>query len=99
VRLFHKGHYKYPEPIVDDAERYVSAGLTVMVLATCSYMLEPLMAVLKRRGLPFHNPYRRKRRDWNPLQPPALEANARRPHQPNAAERLLVLNCVSTFPY
>jgi hypothetical protein len=32
-------------------------------------MLEPLKRVLRERGLPFHNPYRPKRIDWNPLAP------------------------------
>jgi DNA helicase-2/ATP-dependent DNA helicase PcrA len=41
VRLLHKGSYKYPEPIVDDAERYIANGKTVMLLTSCSYMLEP----------------------------------------------------------
>lgn len=48
-------------------ESEVNAGRTVMVLATCGYMLDPLKHALRRIGLPFHNPYRRKRGDWNPL--------------------------------
>jgi DNA helicase II / ATP-dependent DNA helicase PcrA len=42
---------------------------TVMVLATCGYMLDPLKHELRKAGLPFHNPYRRTRGDWNPLRP------------------------------
>ena len=38
-----------------------------MALASCSYMLRPLIAVLRQAGIPFHNPYRRNRGDWNPL--------------------------------
>ena len=62
-----------------------------MLLTTCSYMLEPLKAVLRKRGLPFHNPYRRKRADWNPLYPSnevAFRAG-QRTHSLTAAERLL----------
>lgn len=44
-----------------------SARNVVMLLASCSYMLEDLKKELRRRGVPFHNPYRRKRHDWNPL--------------------------------
>jgi DNA helicase-2/ATP-dependent DNA helicase PcrA len=40
---------------------------TVMVIGACSYMLAPIVKVLRARGLAFHNPYRRSRRDWNPL--------------------------------
>jgi len=42
---------------------------TVMVLATCGYMLDPLKHELRKRGLLFHNPYRRTRGDWNPMAP------------------------------
>jgi hypothetical protein len=52
---------------VDHAGRFLADGKTVMFLTTCSYMLEPLKAVLRARGVPFHNPYRFKRKDWNPM--------------------------------
>ncbi len=42
---------------------------TVMILATCGYMLDPIKHEMRKAGLPFHNPYRRTRGDWNPLRP------------------------------
>jgi superfamily I DNA/RNA helicase len=42
-------------------------GQTVMLLASCSYMLRPIIAVLRKYGIPFHNPYRRSQGFWNPL--------------------------------
>ena len=45
----------------------LAADGTVMVLATCGYMLNPLLADLKAAGTPFHNPYRAKAGHWNPL--------------------------------
>jgi superfamily I DNA/RNA helicase len=76
IRLFHKGDYKCPAAVVDDAERYLAQDKRVMFLSTCSYMLEPLKRVLRQRGLPFFNPYRRKRLDWNPLAPAQRGASA-----------------------
>jgi len=38
---------------------------TTMVLASCSYMLEPLIREMRRLGIPYHNPYSPAR--WNPL--------------------------------
>jgi hypothetical protein len=38
-----------------------------MFLASCSYMLKPLIQVLRTHGVPFHNPYRRANGFWNPL--------------------------------
>lgn len=39
----------------------------VMVLAPCAYQVEPILALLRREGIPYGNRYRRKRGDWNPL--------------------------------
>jgi len=59
--------YDRPDPIIPDIEAQLSLGRDVMVLATCAYMLDPLKKALKAAGLPFHNPYRASRTDWNPL--------------------------------
>jgi DNA helicase-2/ATP-dependent DNA helicase PcrA len=40
---------------------------TVMVLASCGYMLRSLTAELKTRGVLFHNPYRVTQGAWNPM--------------------------------
>jgi len=60
-------HYKNPQSIVDLADKYVRQGKTVMILATCSYMLQGVVRELTNAGMPFHNPYRVKRGDWSPL--------------------------------
>jgi hypothetical protein len=38
-----------------------------MFLAACSYMLRPIVQVLRKNAIPFHNPYRRSHGFWNPL--------------------------------
>jgi len=53
--------------ILKSAEEHLAAGQTVMFLASCSYMLKPLIQVLRSHGIPFHNPYRRSNGFWNPL--------------------------------
>jgi DNA helicase II / ATP-dependent DNA helicase PcrA len=62
-----QGNFKNPGPILNDVEKKLKEGKKVMILTSCSYMLEPLKKELKKRGLPFHNPFRVKRGDWNPL--------------------------------
>jgi DNA helicase II / ATP-dependent DNA helicase PcrA len=57
----------YPEAALRDAEIYLSQGKSVAFLTTCSYMLRNLIAVLRKGAYPFHNKFRRKRGDWNPL--------------------------------
>lgn len=53
--------------IADAAQEAAADGSTVMVLAACGYMLQPVVRALRDDGCPFHNPYRPTRGDWNPL--------------------------------
>lgn len=54
---------KIAEIVYKSMERYAS----VMVVGSCSYMLDPIRKSLLDAGIPFHNPYRMIRADWNPL--------------------------------
>ena len=67
--LQHPGNFKRPITLLNDAEQYLDAGKTVMFLAPCSFQLQPIVAELRKRGWPYHNPYRKSRGDWNPLSP------------------------------
>ena len=59
------------DQIVDIIEDECREGYTVMALATCGFMLEPILKRLRHRGVPFHNPYKRDNAKFNPLGPPA----------------------------
>jgi len=66
--------YKVPETLnsaalIDRIESDLDSdpNETVMVVASCNYMLEPLLTGLRQRGVPFHNPYRPNEARWNPL--------------------------------
>lgn len=59
--------YHDANQIIDIALPYVEQYKSVLVLTACGYMLNPLLEELRRQGIPFANPFRRKRRDWNPL--------------------------------
>jgi superfamily I DNA/RNA helicase len=61
------GHWRYADSIVENSVRHVERGQSVMLLASCSYMLRPLIGALRKRGVPFHNPYRKSNGFWNPL--------------------------------
>jgi DNA helicase-2/ATP-dependent DNA helicase PcrA len=54
-------------PVIDQVERTIAAGKTAMIAATCSYMLIGVVAELRDRGIPFANPWRQRRGDWNPI--------------------------------
>lgn len=51
------------------AEAAAASGKSVMVMATCGYLLLPVLAALRERGVPFSNPWRRQQGAWNPLAP------------------------------
>ena len=63
------GHYwKDPTSLVRQIEKDLAVtGQDVMVLASCGYMLVPLIRELRDRGIPFHNPYRTNNGAWNPM--------------------------------
>ncbi len=68
VHRLNNGTYKSPEySILSTAMKHVEQGKTVMFLAACSYMLKPLIRVLRKNAIPFHNPYRKVNGFWNPL--------------------------------
>lgn len=77
VRRLPAATWKRPQALVRDIEAQLDAGREVMVLASCSYMLAPTIALLRREGIPFHNPYRKNRGDWNPLQARGTSGAAR----------------------
>lgn len=63
-----QGGYKSPDYwILKTALTHLERGKTVMFLASCSYMLQPVIAVLRKNAIPFHNPYRRTNGFWNPI--------------------------------
>ncbi len=66
-RLTRDGYLRTEYTILKTATEHVEQGKTAMFLASCSYMLRPLIAVLRKHGIPFHNPYRRSNGFWNPL--------------------------------
>jgi superfamily I DNA/RNA helicase len=57
----------YPDPIIEMALERLDEGQTVMVCGACSYLLSPLLRQLRQAGIPFANPWRAKRGDWNPI--------------------------------
>lgn len=60
---------RWGDSIADIAEAHIrqSESGSLMIQGLCSYMLSPALAALRERGIPFHNPRRVARGDWNPL--------------------------------
>lgn len=60
--------WRNPESLRPIIERVLDTpDRTCMLLAPCSYMLEHIVSMLRHEGIPFANPWRRRRGDWNPL--------------------------------
>lgn len=53
--------------LADRLEKHLIAGKTTMVLASANFALKNVLVALRRRGLPFSNPYRSENSAWNPL--------------------------------
>ena len=62
-------HLADPAPLAARLQNLLDddGGGTVMILATCGYMLNGLLRELRHRGIPFHNPHRRTSGAWNPM--------------------------------
>lgn len=56
-----------PGGLCDLVEQDLAEDSDAMLLASCSYMLGPLISELRRRAIPFHNPHRVEQGAWNPL--------------------------------
>lgn len=67
VRTMNKSSWRDPRGVIDLINESLSEGQTVMVLASCGFMLPHVIKELKSAGIPFHNPYRTTRGDWNPI--------------------------------
>jgi DNA helicase II / ATP-dependent DNA helicase PcrA len=59
--------YGKAERMVVEAADIARSGKSVMIIASCSYMLDDVKRELRSGGVPFENRYRRTRKDWNPL--------------------------------
>lgn len=53
--------------LVQRVEAELDDGRTVMVIASCAYMLNPFIRELREAGIPFANRYRPTEPKWNPL--------------------------------
>ena len=74
-----RGGYKSTEYyILKTAVEHLEHGKSIMFLASCSYMLKSLIQVLRKEGIPFHNPYRKTNGFWNPLRPGNQTSTANR---------------------
>jgi superfamily I DNA/RNA helicase len=59
--------YLYVDPLREWLEEWIMRGKTVAILGSCSFFLNHTKHKLREWGFPFHNPYRKHRGDWNPL--------------------------------
>ena len=60
--------WKAADLLLQDLQQYLDKDQSVMILAPCSYMLDPVIDRLKLHAMPFHNPRRDTNGRWNPLQ-------------------------------
>ena len=59
--------WKKPNELLPTIKGYLREDKSVMVLATCSYILAPTIRMFREHGIPFSNIYKATRGDWNPI--------------------------------
>ena len=59
--------WKKPNELLPTIKGYLREEKSVMVLATCSYILAPTIRMFREHGIPFSNIYKATRGDWNPI--------------------------------
>lgn len=59
--------YKSFKNGIELVEESLAENKSVMILASCAYMLSSIIKELRAAGIPFKNDYRRKNGAWNPL--------------------------------
>lgn len=67
AKRFYDGTQKSPWAVVQAATEVAASGRTAMIIASCGYMLKSTIQLLREQGVPYANPWRTKRGDWNPL--------------------------------
>ena len=80
VRTLNNNYHQTNELILD-MQDYLHRDKQIMILTSCTYMLQPIIEALRTHGMAFHNPMARSNGAWNPLQ--------KRPNQTTAADRIL----------
>ena len=58
---------KAAHEVIDFAQGVVASGRSVMLLATCEYMLAGMLKFMRDAGIPWHNPHAPNRGNFNPL--------------------------------
>jgi len=57
---------RLPHILVEQALERAERGLSVMILASCGFVLDPVVEELSAQSVLFHNPYRKAFLKWNP---------------------------------
>lgn len=61
--------WRYPALAAELANKETLEGRSVMLVFSCNYMTAPVVAYMRRHGMPFSNPWRTRNGFWNPLTP------------------------------
>lgn len=65
--LLSEATWRKPQELLELLRDKTDAGQTCMILASCDYLLNPTLSLLRQEVIPFHNPYVEDRPHWNPL--------------------------------
>ena len=61
-----------PVEFLGEVKGHIDDGMSVMLLASCAYLLDRPVSLLRGAGVRYHNPYRRTAGQWNPVRKDSL---------------------------
>lgn len=70
--------FKTPWLLIERIDESLQNDRSVMILASCGYMLKSTIVELKKRGYSFWNPYRPTNGSWNPIKFGRQKSSAKR---------------------
>jgi superfamily I DNA/RNA helicase len=59
--------HKQPDALIESVCSDLDEGLSVMILASCSFLLRDTITALRHEAIPYANPWRPENGAWNPL--------------------------------
>ena len=65
--LHSDANWTTPGLLIPQIKEYIEEGKQIMLIASASYMVDPLVETLREHAIPFHNPLRRSNGRWNPI--------------------------------
>jgi len=87
--------YRSPEILRETIEAIQASDESLMILASCNFMLRPILGLLREWGIPFDNKHRTENGAWNPLRRGAVLKAGRKGKPTTRLDRIIAFQAVN----